>query len=106
MAHLYMDLTTGDGVRVYLTAHMTLKVESTERLSGGYCNFVWRAKLKTPYEGQNSVIVKYAAPFTSWDQTIELGVERLVSNVHSYTNPNADQAREPLPRLLNVCRSK
>ncbi|KAF7978033.1 hypothetical protein HWV62_1917 [Athelia sp. TMB] len=68
-----MDLTTGDGVRMYLTAYLALDVRS----GGGYCNFSWRAKLESLYEGQVSIVVKYAAPFTSWDRNIELGVERL-----------------------------
>lgn len=73
-----MDLTNSGGVHVYLEKYLALEVEFVERLSGGYCNFAWRAKLKIPYEGQSSLVVKYAAPFTSWDQNIKLGVGRMV----------------------------
>lgn len=75
-----MDLTTADGTSAYLEAYLSLGVKSVHRLSGGYCNFTWRAELSTPYENQNSIVVKHAAPFTAADRSVDLSVSRLVSD--------------------------
>ncbi|KZP27682.1 hypothetical protein FIBSPDRAFT_1039994 [Athelia psychrophila] len=72
-----LNLTTADGTRSYLEKHLSLNVEAVERLSGGFINFVWRAKLGTPYEGQNSIVVKHAPPFTAMDSSLNVAVERL-----------------------------
>ncbi|KZP34384.1 hypothetical protein FIBSPDRAFT_923907 [Athelia psychrophila] len=74
---LKLDLTTADGTRSYLEEHFSLDVESIEALSGGFINFVWRVKLGTPYEGQNSIVVKHAEPFTARDLSVNAAVERL-----------------------------
>ncbi|KZP10119.1 hypothetical protein FIBSPDRAFT_938200 [Athelia psychrophila] len=72
-----LNLTTADGTRSYLEKYLSLNVESVERLSGGFINFVWRAKLGTPYEGQNSIVVKHAEPFTAADSSLNVPVGRL-----------------------------
>lgn len=75
-----LNLSTVDGIRSYLQKDLSLDVESVESLSGGRINFVWRAKLGTPYEGRNSIVVKHAEPFTAIDQSASVAVERLVSD--------------------------
>lgn len=79
------DLTTQDGVRSYLTQHLSLDVDpnGVSRLGGGYCNFAWRVKLNAPYQGHESIILKHAQAHLSSDQTVEIGVERLVCDIPS-----------------------
>ncbi|KAF9529056.1 kinase-like domain-containing protein [Crepidotus variabilis] len=71
------DLTTEAGTRAYLASDLNLDVKSVKGFGDGSLNFVWRVELNTQYKGQNSVVVKHAAPFALADQNAEIGVGRL-----------------------------
>lgn len=77
------DLTTKEGVQSYLTQHLSLNVDpdGLKRLGGGYCNFLWRVKLNTPYQGYESIILKHAQAYLSSDEAVDIGVERLVCGI-------------------------
>jgi 5-methylthioribose kinase len=72
-----MDLTTEAGTLTYLSTNTSFDAESIEPLKGGWCNFTWRVNLKTPFDGEKSVILKHAEPFAQYNVQALLDVERI-----------------------------
>jgi 5-methylthioribose kinase len=57
-----VDLGTTAGLQNYLSDTPFASEEITV-LAGGTANFTYRIKLKAPYDGRSTVVVKHAKPY-------------------------------------------
>lgn len=76
------DVGTVDGLLSYLQ-HTSFAADAATPLSGGYGNFVFRIKLKVPYNGHHTLIVKHAKPYLPGNEAFKLAVSRQVRLVSS-----------------------
>ncbi|KAL1748940.1 hypothetical protein HDZ31DRAFT_28711 [Schizophyllum fasciatum] len=73
---LDLDLTTSDGVLQYLSNTPFASCSAT-KLTGGTANFAYRVHLNTPYEGRNTLVVKFGRAFLEIDgQRMPFDIER------------------------------
>ncbi|KAH7102317.1 kinase-like domain-containing protein [Auriculariales sp. MPI-PUGE-AT-0066] len=90
------NLTTTDGVVTYLSS-TPFCAESIEKLAGGTTNFVFRVKLKTPFEGRKTVVVKHGRAITisGLDEPLEFSADRqnfevgVLQRAHKHLPTNA-----------------
>ena len=75
-----LDLAEPDDVLCYLseTPFASSKVES---LSGGDANYVFRLHLKVPYEGKQTLIMKYGRGCLKINKSFVFDIERQVNKL-------------------------
>ncbi|TFY81019.1 hypothetical protein EWM64_g2985, partial [Hericium alpestre] len=69
------DLTTVHGVSQYLES-TPFASSSVTKLAGGTGNFTFRLHLRTPHNGQPTLILKHAEPYVALAKDIAFPVER------------------------------
>ncbi|GJJ10080.1 hypothetical protein Clacol_004306 [Clathrus columnatus] len=84
-----LDLTTADGVKVYLL-RTRYKATSVILLTGGFANFTYRVKLQTPFFDPSisalvsTIVLKHAEPYAALTRTCPIPVERQDYEVLAY----------------------
>lgn len=62
MDDIILDLGTTSGIQKYLS-DTPFASEEVIVLSGGTANFVYRIRLKSPYDGRSTLVVKHSKPY-------------------------------------------
>ncbi|KAG5643867.1 hypothetical protein DXG03_009551 [Asterophora parasitica] len=82
------DLTTELGVKAYL-ADTPFSSETVTSLSGGTGNFAFRIHLATPFEGQETLVLKHAEPFIKNLPSIAFSLDRQTFEYEAMTHVKA-----------------
>lgn len=75
--HKELDLSQADDVLEYL-AETPFASSEVEPLSGGRANYVFRLRLKTPYKGWRTIVMKHGKGWYPTDDSLAFSVERQV----------------------------
>lgn len=73
-----VNLTSVSAVSAYLVG-TPFAGQSIADLSGGFINYVYRVHLLSPFEGNQTVVLKHAQPSSKLRTDLECGPERQVS---------------------------
>lgn len=74
------DLTTTAGVIGYISS-TPFDSDSVVPLSGGNANFAFRLYLRTPYEGQKTLVLKHSESYVKVHPDVQIGLERQVRRI-------------------------
>jgi 5-methylthioribose kinase len=83
MAQSSYDLSVPEQVLLYLEG-TPFASETAVPLSGGSGNYVYRIKLRKPYEGRRTLVLKHAKPYLPGATEFALDLARQVSNLSFY----------------------